>query len=100
LGHILLHNRQIVILEEKDGDQASNQLEIEADQFAADTLIPLSKYKEFIKKRRFYPQDIERFASGIGISSGIVVGRLQRDNYLAPSWHNSLRVRFEWDLNN
>lgn len=99
LGHILLHNRQIVILEGEDGDQASNQLEAEADRFAADTLIPLSKYKEFIKTRRFYPQDIERFASSIGISSGIVVGRLQKDDYLAPSWHNSLRVRFEWDLN-
>jgi HTH-type transcriptional regulator/antitoxin HigA len=40
LGHILLHNRQIVILEGEDGDQASNQLEAEADRFAADTLIP------------------------------------------------------------
>jgi HTH-type transcriptional regulator/antitoxin HigA len=99
LGHILLHNRQIVILEGTNGDQASNQLEAEADRFAADTLIPFSKYKEFIKARRFYPQDIERFASSIGISSGIVVSRLQKDDYLAPSWHNSLRVRFEWDLN-
>jgi HTH-type transcriptional regulator/antitoxin HigA len=96
LGHIFLHKRQAVILEGSAGDEAFNNQEAEANRFAADTLIPPILYKKFVKKRRFYSMDIEHFASKIGISPGIVVGRLQNDRYIDRSWHNSLRTRFEW----
>jgi len=96
LGHILLHNRQSVILEGRDIDPLFENQEAEADQFAADILIPPSTYKEFVKKECFYPADIEQFAAQLGISPGIVVGRLQNDKYLAQTWHNRLRARFEW----
>jgi len=96
LGHILLHNRQAVILEGKDADSTRKKLEKEADQFAADTLILPGAYKTFLKASRFYSEDIERFARKVGISPGIVVGRLQKEGLIRPSWHNSLRKRFEW----
>ena len=96
LGHIFLHNRQAVILEGNTGDEAFDNQEAEANRFAADTLIPPMLYEEFVKKRRFYPVDIESFASQLGISPGIVVGRLQNDKYLDRAWHNRLRTRFEW----
>jgi HTH-type transcriptional regulator / antitoxin HigA len=96
LGHIFLHNRQAVILEGNAGDEAFDSQEAEANRFAADTLIPPILYKEFVQKRRFFPLDIEHFASKLGISQGIVVGRLQNDKYMDRSWHNRLRTRFEW----
>ena len=98
LGHILIHNRQAVILEDKDADPAHKTLEKEADRFAADTLIPPGVYKTFLKAARFFAEDIERFARQVGISPGIVVGRLQKEGHIRPSWHNGLRMRFEWRL--
>jgi HTH-type transcriptional regulator/antitoxin HigA len=96
LGHILLHSSQIVILEGAEGDPTHKKQEEEADRFAADTLIPPEDYKLFVQNNCFYPHDIQSLAKRIGISPGIVVGRLQNDGLLNQSWHNGLRVRFEW----
>ena len=96
LGHILFHNRQAVILEGDNAHSAQKALEDEADQFAADTLIPRKAYGAFVKKRRLFAKDIERFARQVGIPTGIVVGRLQKKGHIKASWHNSLRMRFEW----
>ncbi len=96
LGHILLHDRQAVILEDDDGDSAHKALEEEADRFAADTLIQPGSYKAFLKAGRFFAEDIEGFAKQVGIPPGIVVGRLQKEGHIKPSWHNGLRRRFKW----
>jgi HTH-type transcriptional regulator/antitoxin HigA len=68
LGHILLHNRQAVILEGDNADPRKKVQEQEADKFAADTLIPPKPYGAFVKARRFFAEDIKRFARQIGIS--------------------------------
>ena len=97
LGHIFLyHNRQAVILEGNNGGSSLDKQDAEANRFAADTLIPPSLHKEFVKKRSFYPEDMINFAGQLGLSPGIVVGRLQNDKCLDPSWQNSLRTRLEW----
>ena len=43
-----------------------------------------------------YPEDIWIFARDQGVDVEIVVGRLQREKFLRPQWHNSLRTRYEW----
>ena len=97
LGHIQLHGRNAVVLEGADGDPQLKKQEMQADQYAADTLIPPADYKRFIKRESFYPDDIQLFADQVGIDPGIVVGRLQNDNFLNPSWHNGLRTRLDWN---
>lgn len=97
LGHILLHGNQIVILEGDDGDPIFNMREEEANIFAANALIPSSEYSKFVKKGQFYQRNIKQFAAKIRISSGIIVGRLQKDGYIKHSWHNGLRSRFQWN---
>ena len=96
IGHILLHSRHTVILEGVRGTPKGDHQEAQADQFAADTLIPPSSYEAFIKAGRFHQEDIKGFAERLSISPGVVVGRLQNDGHLHPSWHNRLRTRFEW----
>ena len=96
LGHILLHNRQTVILEGDNADPEQKAVEEEANRFAADTLIPTKPYGAFVEARRFFTEDIERFARQVGISTGILVGRLQMEGHIKPSWHNGLRMRFQW----
>ncbi|MFC1884507.1 HigA family addiction module antitoxin [Thermodesulfobacteriota bacterium] len=96
LGHILLHERQVVILEGYNMETSNKALEEDADRFSADTLIPPAEYKAFLKTNRFFPEIIEQFAAQVGIPPGIVVGRLQKEGHIKPSWHNGLRRQLKW----
>jgi HTH-type transcriptional regulator/antitoxin HigA len=96
LGHILLHGPQAVILEDTDGDPAFEKQEHEANQFATDTLIPPKAYEAFLSEKRFYANDIGRFATKAGVAPGIIVGRLQHDGHIKNNWHSGLRKRFKW----
>jgi HTH-type transcriptional regulator/antitoxin HigA len=99
LGHILLHDKRDVILEGDDADAASKPREAEADAFARDTLIPQAPYARLLARGDFMPQAIRAFAAELGIDSGIVVDRLQHDEYLKHEWHNDLRTRYVWAEN-
>jgi len=96
IGHILLHDRQAVFIE--DGCAAPEQVEQEAavDRFAADALIPPKVYERFLKHGIFTPFSVRGFADRLGIDAGIVVGRLQHDGCLKHEWNNDLRKRYEW----
>ena len=96
LGHILLHGCSAVVLEGKNIDTQVMKKEVQANRYAANTLIPVKAMKTFTNASNYYEDDIQRFADRIGIDPGIVVGRLQNDGLLEPSWHNGLRERFEW----
>jgi HTH-type transcriptional regulator/antitoxin HigA len=96
LGHIMLHGRQAVILEDDSEAPEMKKREEEADRFAADILIPPDDYKDFVAKEDFHEENIHAFAHRIGVDSGIVVGRLQNDKRIKREWHNDLRKRYKW----
>lgn len=91
-GHILLHGKKEVFIED-DGDNAK---EDEADKFASDFLIPAKEYERFIRLGKYSKAAIKQFAGELGIAPGIVVGRLQHDGRLLHSHCNDLKKRFEW----
>ena len=95
-GHLLLGHskREIYITEEDDSDLVQEQ---EANDFAADFLIPKADLKRFVAShRRISKAAIQDFADRLGIAPGIVVGRLQHDRYLPPSHCNGLKRKFSW----
>ncbi len=97
-GHILLHGKRDVFLEEK-GVQGveKDDKEQEADKFAADILIPPAELKRFlVSGQQQSKAGILEFATQIGIAPGILVGRLQHDGVLPSSHCNDLKQRFEW----
>lgn len=96
LGHILMHERQGVFIE--DGCDEPDRLKKEeaANRFAADHLIPPKDYVRFIRTRDFGLAAMRNFASSVGVGVGIVVGRLQHDGHMARSAGNGLRTRYEW----
>lgn len=98
LGHILLHERQSIILENDYISPGMKNREKEADQFAENLLIPPHEYKQFTSLKNFHPDDIRIFAQQTGIHPGIVVGRLQNDGYIKREWHNDLRSRFKLNI--
>jgi len=93
-GHILLHGKKEVFIEE-DND---NKKEFDANNFAANVLIPPTKLQKIIKMKRISKQAIQYFADEIGIAPGIVVGRLQHDGHLPQSHCNDLKRRLEWKI--
>lgn len=88
IGHILFGH-----LNQDDG--TTEEDEEAADKFARDTLIAEKDFKFFIQTKHFTKRSIIDFAKRIGISPGIVVGRLQKESYIQFSWYNDLKVKYE-----
>ena len=94
-GHIIRHGKRAIFID-LEGSRSDDVREQEANDFAADILIPPMKYLKFIRKDDLSRDSIMRFASEIEIAPGIVVGRLQHDRILPFNRRNYLKVRLEW----
>lgn len=92
-AHILRHGKRQVFIEQ-NGD--TGQEEAEADRFAADWLIPPADWQRIAGRAQYSKEEIRTFASDIGVSPGIVVGRLQHENWLPITHCNDLKRRLEW----
>jgi addiction module HigA family antidote len=95
-AHILKHGKRDIFIEAPYGafDPETRRKEQEADTFASDFLIPKHALAEFRRQGRFNTQTIQRFADQLGISPGIVVGRLQHEKLLPFTHLNALKRRF------
>ncbi|HOX32828.1 MAG TPA: HigA family addiction module antitoxin [Spirochaetales bacterium] len=93
-GHILLHGRKDIFLDESEGFES--QAEAEADRFARNLLIPEQDWRAFVAAASFDEADILAFAKTERIHPGIVVGRLQHEKRIAYQWHNELKQKLEF----
>lgn len=97
LAHILLHasskdEKKSVFLDDPLGSISSDPQEVEANNWAADVLIPNSYRDEFQTLRS--KASVIDFAHRVGVHPGIVAGRLQHENIIDRSWFNDLKVSF------
>jgi HTH-type transcriptional regulator / antitoxin HigA len=92
-GHILLHGRRTIFLE---AGKSVDDLERQADSFAADLLIPPADLRRFAERHDFSGRSICAFANKVGVAPGIVVGRLQHDGLLRHDQFNGLKQRLAW----
>lgn len=93
-GHILLHGKRDVFVEQKKA--SINIEEEEANKFAADFLIPTEPYSHFVSGGDYGQSSIADFAASLGIAPSIVVGRLQHDKVIGFNERNEFRVRVDW----
>lgn len=94
-GHIVLHGKRETFLEY--GHNPLDKEEQEANKFSADTLIPHDEYVQFCQTPIITKTHIVRYAEKIGISPGIVLGRLQHDERVPfRTVLNELKVRYVW----
>jgi len=70
-----------------------NSLEKEADDLAAEWLIPAEEYSRYSDNFFIGLSDVKSLAFLIGRHPGIVLGRFQRDNKIPYSRHRSMLVR-------
>lgn len=93
--HIIRHGKRALFLESVVAS-VPDKREDEANRIAADILIAPKKLKAFVEMNDFSKKAIMRFASAIGVSPGVAVGRLQHDRILPYTHCNDLKRRFEW----
>jgi len=95
-GHILMHDKKEVFLDEFDGDRLDSVEERQADKWASEFLIPPTLTEELssLTDRRA----ILNFASKINIHPAIVVGRLQHDAIIPYTNYNDLKVKYQFTI--
>ena len=98
-AHILLHantaeEKKDVFLDDPLTAKSSDPKEREADTWAGEWLIP-EPYSSNLKCLKS-KMDVKNFSQQIGIHPGIVVGRLQHENIIPPSWMNDLKQSFRF----
>ena len=91
--HILNPKKTQIIIETNDMKD-----EDAANRFAANHLIPKSQLSSFLETTQITTTSITDFASRIGISAGIVVGRLQHEEKVPQSHYNKLKLKFKWKI--
>ena len=98
-AHILLHSgtkeeKKSIFLDDQNVSLSDSLEESEANSWARDWLIPLNSAHELFNLKS--KVDVEIFATKVNVHPGIVVGRLQHEGFIQPSWMNDLKEKFDF----
>ena len=93
-AHIILHGKRDVFVHEGNGNTTDE--DAEADEWAADFLIPHPVWRAFVASSTFSASSVRRFAKEQGLAPGIVVGRLQHEKKMPWRSLNGLKVGLKW----
>jgi HTH-type transcriptional regulator/antitoxin HigA len=93
IGHLLLHGGRTFIDEEGAGD---DELEREANAFAADQIIPQERQQELQSLRPDH-ESVIRFSRQLRVAPGLTVGHMQHRGLIQRNWLNKLRRTWTWD---
>jgi HTH-type transcriptional regulator / antitoxin HigA len=95
--HVLEHKTATIYIDSA-ADPDGEADERRANEFARDTLIPPADFNRLVAGGRPLLTDVEAFARSIGVSPGVVVGRLQHEGILDHKHGNGLKRYFRWDF--
>jgi addiction module HigA family antidote len=98
-AHLLLHAKDdhfVDLVSDRPDDLIVEQDEQAANTFAAEQLIPQSQLDDYLQSDWRSRESISAFARRIGVTPGIVVGRLQHDGHLPWDNFNYLKLRLDW----
>lgn len=90
IGHILLHGKKEVFLEDVECENIQQDKETEADSFASDILLSKINEQEIVDNANFTKEAISMYAEKFKIHTGIIVGRLQHRGLLSYSQYTGL----------
>ena len=99
IGHILLHPKREVFLENECVDAKLEKQEDEANEFASETLINEKEYNKFVLKNDFSKNSVVNFAQQLRTKTSIVVGRLMHDKIIHFGNYKllNLRDKYTWE---
>lgn len=92
IGHLLKHSKKEIFIDQ-DKDE-KNDIELEADEYSRNVLINDKIFNDFVKSKSYlYERGIKAFAKENNVSTGIVVGRLQKEGHIGWDKYNNLITR-------
>lgn len=92
IAHLIKHSKKEVFVDLEKDDV--NDIELEADEYARNILIPDTIYNDFINNNNEINEKIiKKFSQSNNISTGIVVGRMQKDGLIGWNQFNNLITR-------
>lgn len=95
-GHILLHGKKDIFLEELSGFENDLQKENEANNFASNWLLPSSFTKDI--QEPINDKEVRRLARVYNTHPAIVVGRLQYLKLVPQSFGSSFKMKINLDF--
>lgn len=95
-AHILKHSKKDTFLDDYKSSKDISEIEQEANDFAAEFLIPSEEFEQVKYIYNLSKDDVRAFANSLAISPGVVVGRLQHEGVIPYTWMNDLKTKFEW----
>lgn len=84
-GHILLHGKKDIFMEDVDYSDRDIQKENEADEFAVKWTLSKEEEHEILQQDIITEEDIIEFAQKFNTHPAIIIGRLQRNKILSYS---------------
>jgi len=94
-GHILKHGKKDFFIEGIDDICLDPKKEREANEFAANYLIPAQDFQRFVAQGDFSESAILRFAEAVEAHPAVVAGRLSYENVIHYSKAMAFKVKVE-----
>lgn len=95
LGHILLHGKKDIFLEDIEYADKQKEKEEEADAFSSRIQLSQAEENEIIKNGDFSADSIRNYAEKFNVHPGIIVGRLQHKKVIPFTTHSNLIEKIE-----
>lgn len=92
-GHVLLHSKKDIFLEDFEGYKEDKQKEKEANEFASEWLLPEDFINDLPKK--ITEDDVLEVSKKYKTDAGVVVGRLQHLGLVPYSFGNGLKKKIK-----
>lgn len=77
IGHILLHGKKYISIENIEIEGEIKEYEQEADEFAASWLLSKNEESEILENKELFENDIIKYAEKFGTHPACIIGRLQ-----------------------
>jgi HTH-type transcriptional regulator/antitoxin HigA len=99
IGHILLHGKKEIFLENVEYDGADKVKEDEADAFAMDWLLTKAEQDQVVADLPLAEEQIIAFAQHFGTHPAMIIGRLRYLGHYHYSQGKDLIVKLDWGEN-
>ncbi|UAB82415.1 ImmA/IrrE family metallo-endopeptidase [Marixanthomonas sp. SCSIO 43207] len=90
VGHILLHGKKYISIENIDVDGENKEFEKEADEFASDWILSKKEENEILNSNPLTYEDIINYAKKFGTHPACIIGRFQHKRRIPYGTGNEL----------
>ena len=99
IGHILLHGKKEIFLEDIEDFEQQQEKEADADRFASEMLLDSRQEREIIANGDYSRTTILFYAKKFNTAPSIIIGRLQHLSLLPNQVHHDLKPNIELNFN-